>query len=89
MKVNPLDRPLIEVRAVVYAPDGVTVARQHARQWSMHDVERGGKPDLQQGPLPWMLEPRKSWPHPQDPIIYSFLVADEDWQTAVDWIDNL
>lgn len=78
------DRPVLEVRAVLQ--DGREAGSQatiSSRVWRMDDDPP--KPDMQ----PWMVDPRRSWPHPQDPIILSFLVAPGDWETAVEWVKAL
>lgn len=75
------DRPLIEAR-IVFA-DGT----QASRVWSMRDVEKSGSPTVDMAE--WMVEPRKSWVHPQDPIIYSALVPEGREEDARAWLASL
>lgn len=73
-----LDRPVVEVR-IVFA-DG----EQESRFWTIHDNPH---PDPDQPD--WMREPRKSWQHPQDPVIYSCLVAGGREDEARAWLAAL
>lgn len=77
----PWNRPVIEVRAVGRA------GWQHSRFWTIRDP----LPDLVMGDgwPEWMEDPRKTWAHPQDPIVYSFLVSDENKAIAKEWVDEL
>ncbi len=75
---DPRKRPLVELR-LVFA-DGT----QDSRFWCLEDrplPEQFDQPD-------WMREPRKSWPHPQDPIIFSALVEAGREFEARDWLDE-
>ena len=61
---------------------------QEERTWSMADFD-GGAPaptvDLQD----WMVDPRRSWEHPQDPITHSTLVAPGREDEARAWLAGL
>lgn len=76
-------RVVIEVRAVFVAGLGLPNGDQESRFW--HYGEDVPKTD----PQPWMKDPRKTWAHPQDPIVLSFLVDPEDEQTARAWLAAL
>jgi hypothetical protein len=75
------ERTQIEVRVVF--GDG----SQESRTWSWADVRAGRHPmpDIEE----WMVDPRKSWQHPQDPIILSTLVAEGREQEARQWLSDL
>ena len=75
--MKAIDRPVIEVRAVF------GTGEQESRFWRIDD--NPPKP----APQPWMREPRKTWVHPQDPIVFSFLVDFEHEDTAREWLESL
>ncbi len=60
---DPRTMPVL--RVVFTLADGITIERD----WTMHD------PDLpewtQAAPPDWILDPLRSWPHPQDPITFT------------------
>lgn len=68
-------RPVI--RAVFEMPDGSTLTRD----WSMAEVEADGKP-FDEGSPEWLESPRRSWPDPQGPIIFSGRVRKGQEQEA-------
>lgn len=70
--------PLIEVRVVFR--DG----SQESRYWLPDDPH----PDLAEIP-DWAVEPRKSWSHPRDPVVFSMLVAPGRDDDAIGWLDSL
>jgi hypothetical protein len=76
------DRVVVEVRLVFQDDSG-----EEAVLFRWRDVQAGAMPeiDLQD----WMVEPRKSFPHPTDPIIYSMLVAPGREADARSWLHGL
>lgn len=72
---DPLRPPVCEMR-IVFA-DGT----QESRVWYYGEAIPD---DLD--PQDWMVEPRKSWPHPRSPIILSCLVAEGKEDEARDWL---
>jgi hypothetical protein len=75
----------IEVRLVF--DDG----SQESRHWSRAAVLAGdyGPTDALKDPPAFLREPRRTWVHPQDPIIFSALVSDDDRAEALTWLDSL
>jgi hypothetical protein len=73
---DPRKRPVVELR-LVFADDS-----QDSRFWRMDD-----SPPKDFDQPEWMIEPRRSWQHPQDPIIFSCLVAEGREEEARDWLD--
>ena len=74
------DRVVVEVRVVF--EDG-----EESEFFTWRDVEAGALPEIQ--PQDWMVEPRKSFPHPTNPIIYSTLVAAGREEDARSWLRSL
>ena len=74
------DRVVVEVRVVF--EDG-----EESVFFTWRDVEAGALPEIQ--PQDWMVEPRKSFPHPTNPIIYSMLVAAGREEDARAWLRSL
>ncbi|HZL17762.1 MAG TPA: hypothetical protein VFG23_08455 [Polyangia bacterium] len=72
-----LDRPVMEVRIVFESGE------QESRFWKISDAVP--KPDIPS----WAVDPRRSWPHPQDPIILSMLVPVGVEATAREWLAEL
>lgn len=68
--------PVVELRLVF--PDDT----QESRFWGIddHPPKEFGQPD-------WMIEPRRSWQHPQDPIIFSARVEFGRTEEARKWLD--
>lgn len=77
-----LERPLL--RIVVTLSDGETLTREQ----SFKGLEREGRIEIGD-PLPWMIDAKATWDHPQDPVTHTFTVAPEHDQTAREWFDNL
>lgn len=62
---DPTTVPVL--RAEFTMPDGEVLTRD----WTM--TEAPADPDaakLREGPPSWLLNPRKAWDHPQDPITF-------------------
>ncbi|MFP5364982.1 MAG: hypothetical protein ACLGI5_19885 [Thermoleophilia bacterium] len=76
------DRVVVEVRIVFQDDSG-----EAAEQFTWRDVEAGALPEIHT--QDWMVEPRKSFPHPTDPIIYSMLVAEGREEEARAWLRSL
>ena len=59
--------------------------------WTWGEVQAGNAPALDNlGQLQdWMVDPRKAWAHPQDPICYSTKVADGHDEDARAWLASL
>ncbi len=55
--------------------------------FTWRDVAAGALPEIQL--QDWMVEPRKSFPHPTDPIIYSMRVAVGREEEARTWLRGL
>lgn len=79
MSPDILDRPVIVVELTL-ADDDTTLRRE----WSMDDQI----PEVV-GIEPWMVYPRRSWPHPQDPITFTAMVLPDDRETAEQWLAAL
>lgn len=77
------DRVVMEVRAVFVDGLGVAHDEQESRFWKY------GEKTPNVDPQPWMNDPRRTWAHPQDPIVLSFLVRPEHEKTAREWLDSL
>jgi len=73
--------PQIEVR-IVFDDDS-----QDSRIWTWGDAKNGTIPQLDIEE--WMVDPRKTWAHPQDPIVFSTLVAVGREQEAREWLAAL
>lgn len=58
---------------------------QESREWTLDDMPPKVTPD----PQPWMRNPLKKWPHPQEPVILHFLVDPEHEETARAWMASL
>jgi len=76
------DRVVIEVRLVF--EDG---SDQESVFFKWRDVQAGAVPEIQL--QDWMVQPRKSFPHPTEPIIYSMLVAPGREADARSWLLSL
>lgn len=76
------DRVVIEVRLVF--EDG---SNQESVFFTWSDVAAAAVPEIQL--QDWMVQPRKSFPHPTDPIIYSMLVAPGREEDARSWLRGL
>ena len=76
------DRIVIEVHLVFEDGSG-----EESVYFTWRDVEAGAVPEIQ--PQDWMVEPRKSLPHPTDPIVYSTLVAAGREADARSWLRGL
>lgn len=76
------ERVVIEVRLVFQDGSG-----QESVFFKWRDVEAAAVPEIQL--QDWMVEPRKSFPHPTDPIIYSMLVAPGREADARSWLKSL
>ncbi len=76
------DRVVVEVRLVFQDDSG-----EESLQFRWRDVEAGALPEIEL--QDWMVEPRKSFPHPTDPIIYSMLVAPGREDDARSWLGSL
>lgn len=74
------DRVVVEVRVVF--EDG-----EESQFFTWSDVEAGAMPEIE--PQDWMVQPRKSFPHPTNPIIYSMLVAQGREDDARAWLRGL
>jgi hypothetical protein len=73
---------VLEVR-VVFSDD-----EQESRYWLWGDVKAAdAAPEIKL--QDWMIEPRKTWGHPQEPIIYSTLVAPGQQYAARAWLESL
>lgn len=60
---DPMKRPVVRVDFVL--PDGDHLVRE----WTFKDCP---PPETFSAPPPeWLLEPRRAWPHPQDPITFT------------------
>jgi hypothetical protein len=83
--VSIANRDMIEVRLVF--EDGF----QTSRFWTADMVMRQNKgPDeALKSPPAFLREPRRTWAHPQDPLIFSALVDDADRDAALAWLDHL
>ena len=76
------DRVVVEVRLVFQDESG-----EESQFFRWRDVEAGAVPEIEL--QDWMVEPRKSFPHPTDPIIYSMLVAPGREEDARSWLHGL
>jgi len=76
------DRVVVEVR-VVFKDN----SEPESEFFTWRDVEAGAVPEIEL--QDWMVEPRKSFPHPTDPIIYSMLVARGHEDDARSWLASL
>lgn len=76
------ERVVVEVCAVFQDGSG-----QESVFFTWRDVEAAAVPEIQ--PQDWMVEPRKSYPHPTDPIVYSMLVAPGREDDARTWLRGL
>lgn len=76
------DRVVVEVYAVFQDGSG-----EESVSFTWRDVEEAKVPEIQ--PQDWMVEPRKSFPHPTDPIVYSMLVAPGREEDARSWLGSL
>ncbi len=76
------DRVVVEVRLVFQDDSG-----EESEYFRWRDVEAGALPEIEL--QDWMVEPRKSFPHPTDPIIYSMLVAPGREEDARSWLHGL
>jgi hypothetical protein len=76
------DRVVVEVRLVFQDDSG-----EECQYFRWRDVEAGALPEIEL--QDWMVEPRKSFPHPTDPIIYSMLVAPGREEDARSWLHGL
>lgn len=65
MNGSPLDRPL--VRAEFVLPDGEILERE----WTLRDIDAGGRPPFEENPPGWLENPGRFWPTPQDPITFT------------------
>lgn len=74
------DRVVVEVRLVF--EDG-----EESLYFTWRDVEAAAVPEIEL--QDWMVQPRKSFPHPTDPIIYSMLVAPGREADARAWLGSL
>ncbi len=79
---NSKDRVVVEVSVVF--KDG---SEPESVLFTWRDVEAAAVPEIQL--QDWMVEPRKSFPHPTDPIIYSMLVARGREDDARSWLESL
>jgi len=75
-------RVVVEVRLVFQDDSG-----EESLYFKWRDVEAGALPEIEL--QDWMVEPRKSFPHPTDPIIYSMLVAPGREEDARAWLHGL
>lgn len=76
------DRVVVEVHVVFDDGSG-----EDSVLFRWRDVEAGALPEI---PLQdWMVEPRKSFPHPTDPIVYSMRVAPGREADARAWLAGL
>jgi hypothetical protein len=55
------------LRLALTFPDGTL----RKRDWSTRDIREGSNPSILHTPPPWLLNPKRSWPHPQDPVTLS------------------
>lgn len=76
------DRVVVEVCTVFQDGSG-----QESEFFTWRDVEAGLMPEIEI--QDWMVEPRKSFPHPTDPIVYSMLVAPGREEDARSWLRGL
>ncbi|HEV2060209.1 MAG TPA: hypothetical protein VGR11_12700 [Solirubrobacteraceae bacterium] len=76
------DRVVVEVCCVFDDGSG-----QESVFFTWRDVEAAAVPEI--ALQDWMVEPRKSFPHPTDPIIYSMLVAPGREADARAWLRSL
>lgn len=76
------DRVVVEVCIVFQDGSG-----QESEFFTWRDVEAGAVPEIEI--QDWMVEPRKSFPHPTDPIVYSMLVAPGREEDAKSWLGSL
>lgn len=76
------DRVVVEVRLVFQDDSG-----EESLYFKWRDVQAGALPEID--PQDWMVQPRKSFPHPTDPIIYSMLVAPGREEDARSWLHGL
>ncbi len=71
MATDPLLRPLLRLHLVLHSGEELT------HDWTMANLDMGQPaPDMDALHRDWMLEPRKVWTHPQDPVTHSALVAE-------------
>lgn len=78
-----LDRPLVVV--LLTLPDGESLELLQ----TFADLQRGQKKINVGDPLPWMLNPSKTWPHPQAPITFQTEVRPGFEATAREWFASL
>ena len=76
------DRVVVEVCIVFQDGSG-----QESVFFRWSDVEAAAVPAIEI--QDWMVEPRKSFPHPTDPIVYSMLVAPGREADAKAWLRSL
>lgn len=76
------DRVVVEVRLVFEDGSG-----EESLYFTWRDVEAAAVPKIEL--QDWMVQPRKSFPHPTDPIIYSMLVAVGREADARAWLRSL
>lgn len=76
------DRVVVEVCIVFQDGSG-----QESVFFRWRDVEAAAVPEIEI--QDWMVEPRKSFPHPTDPIVYSMLVAPGREADAKAWLRSL
>ena len=76
------DRVVVEVCIVFQDGSG-----QESEFFTWRDVEAAALPAIEL--QDWMVEPRKSFPHPTDPIVYSMLVAPGREEDARSWLRSL
>ncbi len=76
------DRVVVEVRLVFQDDSG-----EESLYFKWRDVQAGALPEIEL--QDWMVQPRKSFPHPTDPIIYSMLVAPGREEDARSWLHGL
>jgi hypothetical protein len=74
------ERPVIEVRLTLWTGE------QIHRMWTWQEVQAGA-PTID--PQSWMRDPRKLWPHPQDPITFEASVTADDDDVARAWLRSL
>jgi hypothetical protein len=76
------DRVVVEIRLVFQDDSG-----EESLYFKWRDVQAGALPEIEL--QDWMVQPRKSFPHPTDPIIYSMLVAPGREEDARSWLHGL
>lgn len=76
------------VARIVFVADRVPA--QQEREWTWGDAQTGKLPDMGDPfKLPFLTEPRRSWPRPQGPIIFSALVPVGQEDDAIEWLTAL